>query len=638
MNPLKLTSAVLMLALAALASGCAADDELTGTTPDSCSKDRQMTITVATSTDATTRVAYDEDKVGSAGVLTWEEGDKLTVVGFDESGSYQGKAEYTLSSEAGDTKGSFTGSEIASATKYNVYYPSTVTVDETTGAATFALSTQNQDGSNNTAHLRNNIFLQATGVTDLGNIKLDMKSSIMKFELSNVPQEVGTLKTLIWTVETADGLKSLELVFPTAGNIVTFSDGNQGLTAYLAFMPDDMSVKANGKFSVTLKGDKAYYAETTIIDGKTYAENLRYTAKIDGNSSTMEWKAKPLTVQTTVASGSNYYNGFTMEIGSWKADAPAEQITLGSAIIADGAAAISVDLSAYIGKDIWICIPKVVKFFHTLTADEASSMEIVLPDKDGGSTLKASPTASDKKYENDWIVALYMGVNKDGGTAADAVPLYWATGNLIATKTGSGDSDVAFHIATADETKSEVTTYDNYTKYRNRSLGSQWNLFGYGDASGLKTSENDGDYPDEDISGSSTYDIARVQLGGSWRLPTCGKGADNEFAAFADGAISGILPDGANWKDNNTFLGREYTHTISDDDASRSTITNTLRFPATGHREGLNAVFIQSFGYYWSGSVYGSGLVYSLSISDYSAYPDNSGLRHYGQSVCPVSE
>ena len=92
MNPLKLTSAVLMLALAALASGCAADDELTGTTPDSGSKDRQMTITVATSTDATTRVAYDENKVGSAGVLTWEEGDKLTVVGFDESGSYQGKA------------------------------------------------------------------------------------------------------------------------------------------------------------------------------------------------------------------------------------------------------------------------------------------------------------------------------------------------------------------------------------------------------------------------------------------------------------------------------------------------------------------------------------------------------------------
>lgn len=623
MNPLKFTSAVLMLALAALASGCAADDELTGTTPDSGSKDRQMTITVATSTDATTRVAYDENKVGSAGVLTWEEGDKLTVVGFDESGSYQGKAEYTLSSEAGDTKGSFTGSEIANATKYNVYYPSTVTVDETTGAATFALSTQQQDGNNSTAHLHNNIFLQAIGVTDLGNIRLDMKSSIMKFELSNVPQEVGTLKILIWTVETADGFKNLELAFPAEGNVVTFSDGNQTLTSYLAFMSDDMSVKANGKFSVTLKGDKTYYAETTIIAGKTYEENLRYIAKIDGSVSTMEWK-EPITVQTTVASGSNYYNGFTMEIGSWKADAPAEQITLGSAIVADGAATIFADLSAYIGKDIWVCIPKVVKFFHTLTADEVNNKVLTLPDKDAGSKLLEDNNykAGDNYYKNDWIVALYVGINEDGSTDADVTPIYWATGNLIATKTGSGDNDVAFHIATDTETKGETTTTD-YQSYSNRSIGSQWDLFGWGDATGLKTSQNNGDYGPSgsaNICGNASYDIARAQLGGSWHL---------SVRIELESMSNLLLNFPGSW--DNTVQTRSYTYTISN-----SSITNTLAFPAAGYREGTGVIAHHVLGYYWSGW----GLLDSAnSLCFYSAYVYEGNLERYdGMSVRPVSE
>ena len=618
MNPLKLTSAVLMLALAALASGCAADDELTGTTPDSGSKDRQMTITVATSTDATTRVAYDEDKVGSAGVLTWEEGDQLTVVGFDESGSYQGKAEYTLSSEAGDTKGSFTGSEIANATKYDVYYPSTVTVDGA-GTATFALSTQNQDGNNSTTHLHNNIFLQATGVTDLGNIKLDMKSSIMKFKLSNVPQVVGTLKTLTWAVETEDGLKSLELAFPTEGNVVTFSDGNQELTAYLAFMPVDMSVKANGKFIVTLKGDKTYYAETTIIDGKTYEENLRYTAKIDGGSSTMEWK-EPITVQTTVASGSNYYNGLTMEIGSWKADAPAEQITLGSAIIADGVAAISADLSVYIGKEIWVCIPKVVKFFHTLTADEANNKVLTLPDKGAGSKLLEDNNykAGDNYYKNDWIVALYMGVNKDGSTDANATPLYWSTGNLIATKTGDGDNDVAFHIATDAETKNEGTT-NNYENYTNRSIGSQWNLFGWGDATGLRTDDSDyGPSDATDICGNASYDIARAQLGDSWYLP----GTELQ-------SMQGLLSSSGSWDD--TAKTRSYSYTISN-------ITNTLSFPVAGHRHGLDLIDRGSRGYYWSSGTLPSSVLAYYLLFDSGAVDWLYVIRYCGLSVRPVSE
>jgi len=337
----------------------------------------------------------------------------------------------------------------------------------------------------------------------------------------------------------------------------------------------------------------------------------------------MEWK-EPITVQTTVASGSNYYNGFTMEIGSWKADAPAEQITLGSAIVSDGAATIFADLSAYVGKDIWVCIPKVVKFFHTLTADEVNNKVLTLPDKDAGSKLLEDNNykAGDNYYKNDWIVALYVGINKDGSTDADATPLYWSTGNLIATKTGDGDNDVAFHIATDTETKGETATTD-YQSYSNRSIGSQWDLFGWGDATGLKTSQNNGDYGPSgsaDICGNASYDIARAQLGGSWHL----------FGKKELESMSNLLLNfPGSW--DNTVRTRSYTYTISN-----SSITNTLSFPAAGYREGTGGSIRGSIGYCWGGQGF-SDIAANLCFAAFHVFAGNSD-RCYGCSVRPVSE
>ena len=69
-------------------------------------------------------------------------------------------------------------------------------------------------------------------------------------------------------------------------------------------------------------------------------------------------------------------------------------------------------------------------------------MELVLPDKDGGSILPTSspitrvdaPQSSIGIYKNEWIVALYMGINKDSSIESSTTSIYWATGNLIATK------------------------------------------------------------------------------------------------------------------------------------------------------------------------------------------------------------
>lgn len=283
MKTWKWVNTLLMCTLASTIISCSGNEELTDEITNT-GKDELITITVGTGANTNTRISYDDDKVGSSNedALKWEEGDKLLVAGY-ANGTLKGKEIYIISEGVGKTTASFTGTAIEGATTYNVYYPSSITVDKPTGGATFSPSAQTQNGNNNTVHLRDNIFLQATNVTDLNNITLEMKSSIMKFELSNIPTDIGSLKSLIWIVETDNGSKNMVL------NLSSIAD-NQALTAYLSFISEEMSVKTNGKFTVILQGDKLYKAEREIISGKKYEAGNRYTAEIDNSSETMQWE------------------------------------------------------------------------------------------------------------------------------------------------------------------------------------------------------------------------------------------------------------------------------------------------------------------------------------------------------------
>lgn len=283
MKTWKWVNTLLMCTLASTIISCSSNEELTDEITNT-GKNELITITVETGANTNTRVSYDDDKVGSSNedALKWEEGDKLLVAGY-ANGTLKGKEIYFISEGVGKTKASFTGTAIEGVTTYNVYYPSSVTVDEPTGGATFSPSAQTQNGNNNTVHLRDNIFLQAINVTDLNDITLEMKSSIMKFELSNIPTDIGSLKSLIWIVETDNGSKNMVL------NLSSIAD-NQALTAYLSFISEEMSVKTNGKFTVILQGDKLYKAEREIISGKKYEAGNRYTAEIDNSSETMQWE------------------------------------------------------------------------------------------------------------------------------------------------------------------------------------------------------------------------------------------------------------------------------------------------------------------------------------------------------------
>ena len=321
------------------------------------------------------------------------------------------------------------------------------------------------------------------------------------------------------------------------------------------------------------------------------------------------------TVQTTAAPGACRYEGLTMQFGLSGNDVPVAD----AVIEGDGKATFRADLASFAGRQIWLCVPYVVKAYHTLTASEAAVRYITMPDKDAGSTL------SSDGYTHDWAIALYMGIDRDGNSS---VPIYWATGNLIATKTNDANGEATqtlFHIATAQESIVEGTAnstafvgMDNRLvgqvadSYAALPAGSQWDLYSFGDATGLRLYSNVDLYVTDskqkqgetivyDISGNPLYDIARAQLGGSWRTPTGGCNASNEFAALEDDveAYAHLEPNGTPWEVGGQTIGRQYQYKVKMN--GRDITTNTLCLPSAGYRHG--AVFAGGRGgscWYWT--------------------------------------
>lgn len=329
----------------------------------------------------------------------------------------------------------------------------------------------------------------------------------------------------------------------------------------------------------------------------------------------------------TVNTGLDFYKGLTLQVGESGSTVPFGETVVDNT----GCAEFNIDLTPYIGKNLWFCVPKMVKFFHTLKAAEATAMRLSLPDKDGGSTLDATGLG------NDWIVALYMGINKDGNSD---IPIYWATGNLMAVKTSAAGepSEVAYHIADATETEREgladnglVGLDDRLVTnvadgYVNMPAGSKWDMYGFGDKTGLALFDMDkhkeysiatGQMSEDrsvvywDISGDARFDAARAQLGGLWRLPTCKNSGPNEFAAFEDDCeeYANQLPDGEFYGESGvTSFGTQYRYPVVI--GGREVTVNTLQFPAAGFRH-ANKLYgaVGQYCLYWGGNADPAGSI-----------------------------
>ena len=164
--------------------------------------------------------------------------------------------------------------------------------------------------------------------------------------------------------------------------------------------------------------------------------------------------------------------------------------------------------------------------------------------------------------------------------------LKWATCNVGA---GLPEEYGDYYAWGEIETKSEYTEDNSKTCYRRMS----------------------------DISGNSTYDVARSKWGGSWRLPT-----KEEFSELRQKCKW-------QWTTQNGKKGYKVTGPNG----------NSIFLPAAGLRDGSSFDSAGEEGYYWSSTPYESN-----DYNAYSLYFGSSrhfvywGYRYYGRSVRPVSE
>ncbi len=123
----------------------------------------------------------------------------------------------------------------------------------------------------------------------------------------------------------------------------------------------------------------------------------------------------------------------------------------------------------------------------------------------------------------------------------------------------------------------------------------------------------------KDISGNSTYDVARAKWGGSWRLPTKKELEELESKCKWE------------WTTINGKKGYKVTGPNG----------NSIFLPAAGYRDGSSLDVAGKGGYYWSSTpdeTYGNiDLAYYLDF-DSSLYNLYGNYRSYGRSVRPVSK
>jgi len=236
-------------------------------------KEEGKIVTIRVKIPEETRVAYDD----ATRTLSWQVGDQLLMAGYNGT-TFLGSKIFNYDG----TGYTFSGEPVPGATTYKAYYPATVQLNEDGVVQPFPATFwhQKQVGDNSMGHLRNKLLLfdeEANALDQTFNLTL--KNSIIRFNLSGIPQAVGALSHLIWRVETAPGVtKSVMLNVEN----VNFSASTTTLTAFLAFDPAVMKIAVNGKMRIALLGTKWYVWNNQVAPGKTYSAGNRYKGTVNG--------------------------------------------------------------------------------------------------------------------------------------------------------------------------------------------------------------------------------------------------------------------------------------------------------------------------------------------------------------------
>ena len=187
------------------------------------------------------------------------------------------------------------------------------------------------------------------------------------------------------------------------------------------------------------------------------------------------------------------------------------------------------------------------------------------------------------------------------------------TKSQVTTGTHAGhewvDLGLSVKWATCNVGASSPTGYGNYYAWGETSTKSSY------DEDIRKTNNRSM----SDIRGNSSYDAARANWGGSWRLPT--KGEFDELINNCD----------HEWVTLNGIEGMRFTSKRNG---------NSIFFPAAGWRGGISTYSAGELGDYWSSTPYESITqdAYYLCFSSWGDADTGWHLRDCGRTVRPVLE
>ena len=241
--------AALMAAITlGLAAACAKEEKVSEEKPVPGEEVVNPSVINASIPDEFTKVALDDAGVGNGLALSWEEGDKLTVIGTTTE-------QFTLASGAGEVTATFSGNPVLG-DSFTILYPGDVydTVEEI-NARSYAA--QIQDGNAGTSHLEWNAKI--AGVADYSTLKF--------YDNANLVQN-GALKFRLQLPTEFTKVYSVALKAPSA--IFYATNSSDVLTDELK-----LTLKTGSSDGITLGVDKVLTAfmmvswQQTVIPADT---------------------------------------------------------------------------------------------------------------------------------------------------------------------------------------------------------------------------------------------------------------------------------------------------------------------------------------------------------------------------------
>lgn len=140
-------------------------------------------------------------------------------------------------------------------------------------------------------------------------------------------------------------------------------------------------------------------------------------------------------------------------------------------------------------------------------------------------------------------------------------------------------------------------------------------LFGYGDPTGDKWSEDEADYPKDNIVGTK-YDVATVNWGESWRMPTAQELKE--------------LSEKCRWRETTVDGVRGCTVTGPNG--------NSIFFPFAGSRKGVSTYRAGEMGECWAGTLSKFGSPVNMMFFGFGATLNWGACGAWGASVRPVKD